>query len=433
MVWIHGGAYLLGAGGLPPYIGYPLVNKGAVVVTLNYRLGHLGFFAHPALDREYEAEDQEPVSNFGLLDQIAALKWVRRNIKQFGGNPENVTIFGQSAGGRSVLALMAINPTVEKEGKEEPLFHKAIAQSVYGFPELERDEALGRGARFAEWHGLPGDAATAEQLRGIDADKIWTTPHNPKEGWVTSTAPWPIKGDRVLPRTILATFQRSEQAKVPLIIGSTSDDASVVADLNDPDLSQENIYGLLLAGSFDFDTHYKDEIAKGEAEVARQVSRDLMFTATVRRFADNHCKKDSTYRYYFDYTAKELREEIPHGTRHADEIVFVFGTGDLCPPTEGHFTDADREFSRKVSEYWFQFARTGTPAASGCPTWDKHMLIGPPLGKGDTTLMLAETIKMESYLWWGRLNTLVVAQNMVKPPAPEDQTEELYAEAVQHA
>jgi para-nitrobenzyl esterase len=424
MVWIHGGAYLLGAGGLPPYIGYPLVNKGAVVVSINYRLGHLGFFAHPALDKEY-GQDQVPVSNFGLLDQIAALEWVQRNIKQFGGNPENVTIFGQSAGGRSVLALMAINPKVQKDGKDVPLFHKAIAQSVYGFPELQRDEALRRGARFAQWHGLPGDAATAEQLRGIDAEKIWSTPHNPKEGWVTSTAPFPIGKDRLLPRSVLATFQRSEQARVPLIIGSTSDDASVVADLNDPDLTQERIYQELLAHDFDFDTHYKDEIAKGEAEVARQVSRDLMFTATARRFADNHCKflLVSTYRYYFDYTAKELREEIPHGTRHADEIVFVFGTGDLCPPTEGRFTDADREFSGRVSEYWFQFARTGTPAASGCPTWAKHTLLT------DRTLMLAEPIKVENDLWRDRLSVLILAQNFVKPPAPEDQTEELYAAA----
>jgi para-nitrobenzyl esterase len=426
MVWIHGGAYLLGAGRLDPYIGYPLVNKGAVVVTLNYRLGHLGFFAHPALDRESEAEGQNPVSNFGLLDQIAALKWVHRNIEQFGGNPENVTIFGQSAGARSVLALIAINPKVEKDGKEEPLFHKAIAQSVYGLPELPRDEALKRGAKFAECHGLPGDAATAQELRGIDAEKIWSTPH--------TTAPWPIRGDRVLTRTILATFQLGQQAQVPLMIGSTSDDASVLADFNDPDLSPMNIFSSLLEGGFDFGTHYKDEMDKGnKAEVARQVSRDLVFTATARRFADNHCKKDSTYRYYYDYTAERLRDRILHGTRHADEIVFVFGTGDLCPPTEGFFTDADRKFSRMVSDYWFNFACTGTPAASECPTWDRHMLTGPPLGNGDQTLILAEKMKMESYLWWARLNTLILAQNLIKPKPPEERTEELYAEAVQHA
>jgi para-nitrobenzyl esterase len=280
---------------------------------------------------------------------------------------------------------------------------------------------------------LPGSGATAQQLREIPADKIWKTLHNPKEGWATSTAPWPIGKDRLLPRSVLATFQLTLQARVPLIIGSNSDDASVVADLNDPDLSQENIYRLLLAsGQFDFEVHYKDEIAGGadEAELARQVSRDLMFTATARRFADNHCKipQASTYRYYFDYTAKELREEIPHGTRHADEIVFVFGTGDLCPPTEGRFTDDDQEFSRKVSEYWFNFARTGTPAASGCPTWEKHQVT--LLGGNDRTLMLAEPIKVENNLWKNRLTVLILAQDQVKPPAPEDQKEEIYTEAV---
>ena len=103
MVWLHGGGYTIGAGGLPPYDGCALAKRDVVVVTLNYRLGHLGFFAHPALD----GEDGECVHNFALLDQIAALRWVQDNIAAFGGDAQNVTLFGESAGARSVLSLMA--------------------------------------------------------------------------------------------------------------------------------------------------------------------------------------------------------------------------------------------------------------------------------------------------------------------------------------
>ncbi|VTP68698.1 Para-nitrobenzyl esterase [Leclercia adecarboxylata] len=103
MVWLHGGGFTIGAGGLPPYDGKALAQRGVIVVTLNYRLGHLGFFAHPAL----EGEEDRVVHNFALLDHIAALAWVRDNISQFGGDPQNITLFGESAGARSVLSLLA--------------------------------------------------------------------------------------------------------------------------------------------------------------------------------------------------------------------------------------------------------------------------------------------------------------------------------------
>lgn len=120
MVWLHGGGYTLGAASLPPYDGLALAKREVVVVTVNYRLGHLGFFAHPAL----EGESDERVNNFALLDQIAALRWVQENIAAFGGDPQNVTLFGESAGARSVLSLLA-------SPKGNGLFHKAIVQSGY--------------------------------------------------------------------------------------------------------------------------------------------------------------------------------------------------------------------------------------------------------------------------------------------------------------
>ncbi len=124
MVWLHGGGYTIGAGSLPPYDGQALAKRGAIVVTVNYRLGHLGFFAHPAL----EGEGAECIHNFALLDQIAALRWVQDNIAAFGGDTQNVTLFGESAGARSVLSLMA-SPLAKG------LFHKAIIQSGYTLPD----------------------------------------------------------------------------------------------------------------------------------------------------------------------------------------------------------------------------------------------------------------------------------------------------------
>lgn len=131
MVWLHGGGYTIGAGSLPPYDGQALAKRGAIVVTVNYRLGHLGFFAHPAL----EGEGAECINNFALLDQIAALRWVQDNIAAFGGDTQNVTLFGESAGARSVLSLMA-SPLAKG------LFHKGIIQSGYTLPDTPREEAL---------------------------------------------------------------------------------------------------------------------------------------------------------------------------------------------------------------------------------------------------------------------------------------------------
>ena len=147
LVWIHGGAFVFGSGSLDIYNGAPLAAKGIVVVTINYRLGALGFFAHPALEKE--SSTAAPINNFALLDQIAALQWVQRNIAQFGGNASNVTIVGQSAGAKSVLALFA-SPLARG------LFHKGVALSSYGLPDATRTRAATVAGNIADALGLPG-------------------------------------------------------------------------------------------------------------------------------------------------------------------------------------------------------------------------------------------------------------------------------------
>jgi para-nitrobenzyl esterase len=194
MVWIHGGAYNVGAGGLKMYDGTALAKRGAVLVNFNYRVGSLGFFAHPALE---QASPNGPI-NFGLLDQIAALQWVKKNIATFGGDPNNVTIFGESAGGQSVLALYA-SPLAKG------LFQRGIAQSSYGIPEAPRTKALEVGANVANAIGLNGANATLSELRAVPAEKFAQS-----RGGNLSLAPVPAYGDSVLPRTTLDTFSNGE-------------------------------------------------------------------------------------------------------------------------------------------------------------------------------------------------------------------------------
>ena len=224
MVWIHGGALIFGSGGLPIYDGSALARRDVVVVTINYRLGAFGFFAHKGLDQETPGG---PV-NFGLLDQIAALRWVQSNIDAFGGDPARVTIAGQSAGAQSVLALMASPLTAG-------LFSGAIAQSPYGIPSHSRAKAQETGVALAIAMGLPGAQASAASLRSIPADRL------AERGQKISLAPSFIVGDEAIPMPLLEAFQKGREHPVPLIIGNNSDDASVVESFGvDPaDLMQK--------------------------------------------------------------------------------------------------------------------------------------------------------------------------------------------------
>ncbi len=381
MVWIHGGAFVIGSSGFDMTDGTPLARKGAVVVSFNYRLGQLGFFAHPALG-EVTANS---TANFGLMDQIAALKWVKRNIAAFGGDPDNVTIFGESAGAKSVLALFA-------SPRARGLFHKGIAQSNYAIPDMTPAKALEMGVKVANAAGLPGADATAAQLRAIPAEKFATL-----EGKGLTSAPVPISGDKVLPQTIEKTFRVGGEAAVPLILGGTSDDSSVALAFGvDPAKLVEKIGAagvvvkLLYPG------------VESDAERGRQVTRDLIFTMPVRWIADRHSKRAPTWRYYFDYTAEKLRPKYPNGVPHGNDILYAFDTGDIFAETKPIFTDGDRTFARKFSDYWFNFARTGEPSAKGAPTWPAHST------RADRTMEFGnDRIVAERRFMRARLNTMI--------------------------
>jgi para-nitrobenzyl esterase len=379
MVWFHGGAYVFGSGSLDLYSGVPLAKRGAVVVTINYRLMQLGFFAHPALERESPGG---PV-NFGLLDQIEALKWVRANIAKFGGDPGNVTIFGQSAGGKSVLALFA-SPLARG------LFHKGIAQSSYILPEAKRAKAVEAGIKTVDALGLPGPDATVEQLRTLPAEKFATL-----KGKGLSTSPVPVQGDVVLPYSIQEAFTKGWEARLPLIVGSTGDDISVAAAFGvDPD----QLLKRLGAAGFLLRVLYPGE--RGP-ELARHAARDVVFTMPVRWLADAHATRASTWRYYFDHVTVANQAKFPNGAEHGAEVPYVLGTLDLFSGTKDIAVEQDRAVARVMNSYWFEFARTGNPRADGAPPWPSHQ------AKRDRTLFVDDKIEVDDNFMRGRLNILL--------------------------
>lgn len=341
MVWLHGGGFTIGAGSLDPYRGKALAAQGVVVVTLNYRLGHFGFFAHPALDAEYPPD--AVVNNFALLDQIAALQWIQRNIPVFGGDRHNITLFGESSGARSVLSLCC-SPLAEG------LFHKGIVQSAYSLPDVPRRKAQQIGKQVAAHFGLL-ENATAEQLRQLPADQFWPLQRP------LGLGPVAISGDAVLPKPMLETFMAGKQHRVPLMVGSNSDEASVldyfgvnpVAVLQQIRSKNRLSYGMM---KWLYDIH--DDTLLGRA-----VARDMAFTVVPLLVAQSqHSIGMPAWRYWFDYVSENARDLYPHGTWHGNEIPYVFNTlTTLKPPVERDYTAADQAFADMVSSYWVTFAR----------------------------------------------------------------------------
>ncbi len=385
MVWIHGGALVFGAGSLAVYDGSALARRGAVVVTINYRLGALGFFSHPAIDGQ---PARGPV-NYGLLDQIAALRWVRDNIAAFGGDPGNVTVFGESAGAQSVLALYA-SPLAPG------LFHKGIAQSPYGVPSHTRAKARTVGIGIAEALGLPGAAATAAQLRAVPAERFGRI-----EDRALSLAPGFIVGDEALPQPILETFQRQRQARLPLIVGSNSDESTVAVGFG---LDPAALVARLRAGKVLLKKLYPD--VTDEAQLGRETIRDAVFTAFARRIAYLHARIAPTWRYYFSHVQRNLQGKVP-GVAHGAEIPFVMGTGADCGCLKIAFNDADRAYARMVGDYWYAFASTGEPAASGAPVWNQDGARGArTMEFGDSAAMRNDFMKKRLNVFIGTLKTL---------------------------
>ncbi|MGH7016281.1 MAG: carboxylesterase/lipase family protein, partial [Caulobacteraceae bacterium] len=275
MVWIFGGGDVAGGTNLPSYDARNFARDGVVFVAMNYRLGALGFFAHPALTAE--APKGQAVANYGLMDQIAALKWVRANIARFGGDPDNVTIFGESAGGEDVLALMAIRAA-------RGLFEKAIVESGGGWgPATDLAHAEERGAALAGKLGLAGAKATAEALRALPAAEL-----------VAAEGPTgPILDGRLMKQSPEAAFADGEEASVPLMIGSNSNEASLMAALHLPSQSVVAAAPASVKAAYVADGSVDDQ--------AREMFNDFFMGAPARELAALHARQAPAFLYYFAY------------------------------------------------------------------------------------------------------------------------------------
>ena len=331
MVWIFGGGDVAGADSIAPNDGRFFARDGVILVAMNYRLGALGFFAHPALTKS--AGPGEPLANYGLMDQIAALQWVKRNIARFGGDPANVTIFGESAGGENVQTLM-VTPAARG------LFQKATVQSGDGWgPSFDLAEAEAAGTALTQKLGLPADAS-ADRLRALPLDKL-----------VGNGPTGPIVDGRLVPESAEQGFARGHQAAAPLIIGSNSWEASL--------LPQPRYEAYADGLSPAVKAVYPDEAAD-PAKLAQAAFTDAVMAAPARWYAAQASKKAGAWLYQFPYVRVVRRGKIP-GANHTSENPYVFDTQMIVPNYSSEIVDADRVVANFMHACWVGFAKTGKP------------------------------------------------------------------------
>jgi para-nitrobenzyl esterase len=360
-VWIHGGALSGGAGSEPLYDGAKLARRDMVVVNINYRLGILGFLAHPALS----AESRRNISgNYGLLDQIAALRWVRKNIAAFGGDPGNVTIAGESAGALSVMYLMA---APDARG----LFHKAIAQSAYmiSAPEL-RTSTHGDIASEAIGGWLQGKLGAGDlaQLRSLDAQKIVV------DSAATGYFPFMTIDGRILPRQLVDVFDAGEQAKVPLLAGFNAGEIRSLRALAPPPPADASTYEKEIRARYGelADRFLALYPASHLEESILATTRDALYGWTAERLAIKQTAIGMpAFLYYFDHAYDAADSRGLHAF-HASELPYVFGSRAHTPPRWPAIPASDDALADIMADYWASFARTGVPAAKGQPAWKPY-------------------------------------------------------------
>ncbi len=388
MVWIHGGNHTDGSCNEPMYQSNALPERGCVLVTINYRLGMFGFLAHP----ELSDENPEGVSgNYGLLDQIAALEWVRDNIAGFGGDPHNVTVFGESAGGMAVLNLMTAPAA-------RGLFHKAISQSPsdggrwihLDRPVLALSSAHDAGVAFAD-AAVGSEPGQLERLRAMGASELQAVYREHEEAVRHC---FPIVDGHHLPMEPMSAFTLGDQAPVPLLIGYNADEASLFGSMMHPagpefgedhGPSGEEVRAALAWSHGSEDAVDRLVAAypgldSGETAAVQTHMADHMFGVHVDHASRTHGAVGAPcYRYHFRSTSH--LEGQTAGAYHAAEIVHVFGSTlpGLPVAPDAHL------LTRAMGDHWFAFAATGTPNSPGRPTWPafdptdpRHMVFDRP-------------------------------------------------------
>ncbi len=361
MVWIYGGGFVDGGTSPAVYDGTAFARDGVVLVSFNYRLGNFGFFAFPALVRR-----GLPAGNFALMDQIAALRWVRRNIAAFGGNPHNVTIFGESAGGMSVNALL-ISPLARG------LFQKAIVESGGGRALMPirplrggAGSAEAMGVRLARHLGVTGEGMRALQaLRALPAERVLDRLNMATQPQDKTYVGGPVIDQKTYFGPAVHEYAKGMGARVPVMIGTNSEDLGWVGARSLPALFAQ--FGRYAGEARAvFDPHGTLTLQQVCAEVGG--ARDMLEPArAIARILS--ARGQPVYEYRFSYVATSMRRLWASGAPHASEIPYVFDT------VRAHYgartTAADEAMARAMHRYWVAFAKTGRPDPAGEPVWPR--------------------------------------------------------------
>jgi para-nitrobenzyl esterase len=397
LVWIYGGGFSFGSTSTPVHDGQHLARRGVVLVSINYRVGPLGFLAHP----ELSAESPHKVSgNYGLLDQIAGLRWVKNNIAAFGGDPAKVTIFGESAGGISVSMLCA---SPEAKG----LFRGAISQSGGNFGPTrpttypgENMHTLAEAEQAGVAYARKAGASSIAELRKLPPDKL-------PAGWGSGAA-WPIVDGWVIPGDQFPLYEQGKYNDVAVLIGYNSDEGlSFARDKTPADYiaSTRLRYGPYadkLIAAYPAGT---DRVPKS----ARDLTRDAAFGWHTWSWArlQSRTGKSKVFLYYFDQHADHPANspEADHGTPHGVDVPYVFQTLDR---NDAKLTPADFAVSETLATYWTNFAKNKDPNGEGQPVWPRfteatprvmHFHNGASVGEVPSAAALAV---LDTYFAWRR-------------------------------
>lgn len=384
MVWIHGGAGIIGSGSLPYYDGASFARDGVVVVSFNYRLGHLGNFAHPALTKEARALGL-PLGRFALMDQMAALEWVKRNIGAFGGDPHNVTVFGESAGGVSIFYLLTSPPA-------RGLFEKAVIESGGGWfpPPASLAQAEKSGETVAREAGAPA-GATLAQLRALDARAVAAV----QEPMVSAP------DSRFFEESPTVAIASGRALPVPLLIGVNDGEDTLVNGAK----AMARAKAAVDPGTF---AKLKELYGAGiDLEMAARLQfRDSVGTAPARWVAANW--PAPAYLYRFEHVTESYRPGRKRAA-HGGEIFYVFKTLGQEPDLKSHPTAKDIRLADEIHARWVAFAKTGVPNAAGHPAWpvysrdaDTWMVFGQ-----DRTQPEAHVLKAQLDWYEGKTRPLI--------------------------
>jgi para-nitrobenzyl esterase len=365
MVWSYGGAFILGAGSQPDYDGEALAKKGVVFVTYNYRVGPFGFFAHPELTKE---SGHNASGNYGVMDLAAALKWVQKNIAAFGGDPNRVTLVGESAGAALESVLVG-----SKEGKG--LYHRVIAQSAsWSGVRMEKMQTLAEAEQIGKAAAEKIGATSIAALRAKTADEIMKLP-----------AGRPIVDGWYVTEDLSTTYAKSRQTDVDVLVGSNKDEAGFP------------FFGVPKGTSAEFVAQIKDRFADRadaflkiypagsdtESNAAQLASFNDEVAWNMRSWAASQSKqrKGKAYHYYFTRVPPANGNQPSRGAIHTAEIPYALGNA------ARNWTDADRALSETMTSYWVNFATTGNPNGKNVPVW--------PEFKGDSgkTMILGDKVE----------------------------------------